>query len=47
MVGSNDRKYLWILSRTKTLDAAVYKRFVTAAAAQGFSVDQIVRTRQN
>ena len=24
LVGSNDRKYLWILSRTKTLDEGVY-----------------------
>jgi apolipoprotein D and lipocalin family protein len=46
MVGSNDRKYLWILSRTKTLDDAVYKRLTAAAAEQGFSVDQMIRTPQ-
>jgi apolipoprotein D and lipocalin family protein len=47
MVGSNDRKYLWILSRTKTLNDAVYKRLIAAAVEQGFNVDQMIRTRQN
>jgi apolipoprotein D and lipocalin family protein len=47
MVGSNDRKYLWILSRTRTLDDAVYKRLLAAAGDQGFSVDQMIRTRQS
>jgi apolipoprotein D and lipocalin family protein len=46
LVGSNDRKYLWILSRTKTLDDAVYRRLLAAAVEQGFSVDQMIRTRQ-
>jgi apolipoprotein D and lipocalin family protein len=46
LVGSNDRKYLWILSRSKTLDDAIYKRLLTAAAEQGFSVDQMIRTPQ-
>ena len=46
LVGSNDRKYLWILSRTKTLDDAVYKRLLAAAAKQGFNVDQMMRTPQ-
>ena len=46
LVGSNDRKYLWILSRTKTLDAGVYKRLLAAAAEQGFRVDEMIRTPQ-
>ena len=46
LVGSQDRKYLWILSRTKTLDEAIYKRLLAAAAEQGFNVDQMVRTQQ-
>jgi apolipoprotein D and lipocalin family protein len=44
LVGSNDRKYLWILSRTKTLDNAVYKRLLAAAVEQGFNVNQMMRT---
>jgi len=46
LVGSQDRKYLWILSRTRTLDEAVYKRLLAAAVEQGFRVDQMIRTRQ-
>jgi apolipoprotein D and lipocalin family protein len=44
LVGSNDRQYLWILSRTKTLDDDVYKRLLATAVEQGFSVDQVIRT---
>jgi apolipoprotein D and lipocalin family protein len=44
VVGSNDRKYLWILSRTRTLDENVYKRLLANAAEQGFSVDRVIRT---
>jgi apolipoprotein D and lipocalin family protein len=47
LVGSNDRKYLWILNRTKTLDEIVYQRLVRVAAEQGFAVDQMIRTRHN
>jgi apolipoprotein D and lipocalin family protein len=46
LVGSNDRKYLWILSRTKTLDDAIYKRLLATAVEQGFSIDQMIRTPQ-
>ncbi len=46
LVGSQDRKYLWILSRTRTLDEAVYKRLLAAAVEQGFRADQMIRTRQ-
>jgi apolipoprotein D and lipocalin family protein len=44
LVGSNDRRYLWILSRTKTLDDDVYKRLLATALKQGFSVNQVIRT---
>jgi apolipoprotein D and lipocalin family protein len=44
LVGSSDRKYLWILSRTKTLDDDVYKRLLATAVEQGFNVNQIIRT---
>jgi apolipoprotein D and lipocalin family protein len=44
LVGSNDRKYLWVLSRTKTLDGAVYQRLLATAVEQGFNVNQIIRT---
>ena len=44
LVGSSDRKYLWILSRTKTLDDNVYNRLLATAADQGFTVKKIIRT---
>ena len=46
LVGSSDRKYLWILSRTKTLDDDVYKRLLATAVEQGFTDNQIIRTPQ-
>ena len=44
LVGSPNRAYLWILSRTPELDAPTYDRMVAAAAAQGFDVTRLVRS---
>ncbi len=44
LVGSPDRRYLWILARTPKLDEATYARLVAAAAAQGFDVQRLVRS---
>lgn len=46
VVGDPSRKYLWILSRTPRLDEATYRRLNEAAAAQGFDVSRMIRTRQ-
>jgi apolipoprotein D and lipocalin family protein len=46
LVGSRDRKYLWILSRTKTLNDVVYKRLLATAVEQGFNVSLVARTPQ-
>jgi apolipoprotein D and lipocalin family protein len=46
MVGSNDRKYLWVLSRTKTLSEAVYQKLLAEASRQGFDSKAMVRTPQ-
>ena len=43
LVGTPDRKYLWILSRTPDPDPALYQRMVDSAAAQGFDVSRLVR----
>jgi len=42
LVGSPDRSYLWILSRTARLDEATYRRMVATAIAQGFDVSRLV-----
>ena len=45
VVGDPSRKYLWILSRTPQLDEATYRRLTEAAAAQGFDVSRLIRTK--
>jgi apolipoprotein D and lipocalin family protein len=47
VVGSPDRKYLWILARTPLLAAQSYDQAVTIAKDNGFAVDQLVRTRHD
>jgi apolipoprotein D and lipocalin family protein len=47
VVGTPDRKYLWILSRTPGMDEAVYQRIVEQAAARGFDVSRLIKTRQS
>lgn len=43
LIGTPDRKYLWILARTPSLDAAVYDRLIATARAQGFEVSRLIR----
>jgi len=47
LVGDPSRKYLWVLSRSKELDNAVYSRLMDQAKEQGFSVDQVMMTDQS
>lgn len=47
VVGSPDREYLWILSRTPTLDAKSLEAAHAAARANGFSVERLVATPQS
>ena len=46
VVGSPDRAYLWVLSRTTVLDALPFETALAAARANGFDVDKLVSTRQ-
>ena len=46
VVGSKDRDYLWFLSRTPQIDESTYKELMDSAAAQGFDVSKILRTKQ-
>ncbi len=46
VVGTPDRKYLWILARTPNLNEAIYQRILQQTAAQEFAVAQLVKTRQ-
>lgn len=44
LVGTPDRRYLWILSRTPSLPDTTYRRMVEVAARQGFDVRRLVRS---
>lgn len=41
MVGSNDRKSLWIMSRTPTMDPTTLQDYKTQAKDLGFSTEQL------
>jgi apolipoprotein D and lipocalin family protein len=45
-VGTPDRAYLWILSRTPTMAADEYEHQVNIATKQGFDTSRLVKTRQ-
>lgn len=47
VVGTPDRKYLWILSRTPQMEEETYKRLMEKAAAAGFNVAQVMKTRHS
>ncbi len=46
VVGEPERKYLWIMARTPTLEEATYKAMLDSAAAQGYDISKVVRTPQ-
>lgn len=46
VVGHPGRDYLWILSRTPTVDEAVYEGIVAKLKADGYPLDRLVRTQQ-
>jgi apolipoprotein D and lipocalin family protein len=47
VVGTPDRKYLWILSREPRIDEAVYRGIIERTAAKGFDVSRLIKTRQS
>lgn len=46
VVGSPDRKYLWILARSASLDDETYNRALQVATVNRFDASRLVRTRQ-
>jgi apolipoprotein D and lipocalin family protein len=46
MVCGPDVSYLWILSRTPRMDAAVFDALVAKARALGFETDKLLRVKQ-
>jgi apolipoprotein D and lipocalin family protein len=47
VVGTPDRKYLWILARRPQLDDATYEAILGRAASQGFDTGALIKTSQN
>lgn len=43
LVGTPDRRHLWILSRSPQLDSATYHRLVQIGRALGYPVDDLIR----
>jgi apolipoprotein D and lipocalin family protein len=46
LVGTPDRRYLWVLSRRPELDSATYSRLVGTAARQGFDIARLQRSSE-
>ena len=46
MVGTSDREYLWLLSRSTRMDQATYDKFVEHAREQGYPVAELIRDRR-
>lgn len=44
LVGTPDRKYLWILSRTRQMDDTRFAQLVERAKAKGFDVESLIKT---
>ncbi len=45
-VGHPSRDYLWILSRTPTMDAATYEALLSELGAKGYELDRLKQTLQ-
>jgi len=43
IVGTPDRKYLWIMARTPKLEGETYQELVRRAQALGFKTDRLIR----
>ena len=44
MVGTPDRRYLWILSRAPRMDDETYRRLLSKATTLGFPVSDLIKT---
>jgi apolipoprotein D and lipocalin family protein len=44
VVGTPNRKYLWILSRTPRMDDKLYSQLVESVKSKGFDVDNLIKT---
>ena len=47
IVGSPNRKYLWILARDRHIKASLYNKLTRIAQSKGFDTRRLVKTRQS
>lgn len=47
LVGTPDRKHLWLLSRTASLPAETVDNYLALARSQGFDLDRLITPRQS
>ena len=47
VVGTPNRKYLWILNRTPQMDDALFAQLVGSAKSKGFDVNKLIKTPHN
>jgi apolipoprotein D and lipocalin family protein len=47
LVGTPDRKHLWVLSRTPGIEPEMYRRMIDYARIEGYDVDRVLVTRQS
>ncbi len=45
VVGTPNRKNLWILSRTPQMDDQVFSQIIESVKSQGFNLDNLIKTR--
>ena len=45
-VSEPEREYLWVLSRTRKVDAKAYEALLNRLAARGFDLGKLERTQQ-
>lgn len=46
VIGHSERKYLWILSRTQTMDESVYEGILNRLKDQHYDTSKIIRTQK-
>jgi apolipoprotein D and lipocalin family protein len=46
VVGTPNRKYLWILSRTPQMDDKLYSQLIEYVGSKGFDVNKLIKTLQ-
>lgn len=47
LVGTRDRKHLWLLSRTPTIDATTRRSFLETAVVEGYDLAELITARHS